>query len=141
MFSVAAGKFSRIRLAICRQPLSCVAHCSDAGRLFMRSSAVGTAQIFLCALRCVASRRAKSGSPGAAAREPAAQGGILFVVFMARLAALACCVRVGLNAKSRPDTCRVGRKCLRNSQFTCGGSNCLPCQKKAIRLFQMPDEL
>jgi hypothetical protein len=40
----------------------------------MRASAVATAQIFLCALRCIASRRARIGSPGAAAREPAAQG-------------------------------------------------------------------
>jgi hypothetical protein len=32
---------------------------------------------FLCALRCIASRRAKHGSPGAAAREPAAQGKVI----------------------------------------------------------------
>jgi hypothetical protein len=46
----------------------------DMWAIFMKASAAD----FLCALRCIASRRAKIGSPGAAAREPAAQGVVSF---------------------------------------------------------------
>jgi hypothetical protein len=64
----------------------------------------------LCALRCIASQQPKPGLLVAAAREPAAQGNVFLMLLRHDSAALARAARVGLSAKSCPDTCFVVRR-------------------------------
>jgi hypothetical protein len=75
----------------------------------MGESALVLTGIFVRApLHCVPA--AKVGLPGAAARKPAAHGNVFLMLLRHDSAALARAARVGLSAKSCPDTCLVFRR-------------------------------